>query len=256
MLASASTISLRESSSSDVKHKKESTKPKGDDEERAGWVKKLSRNTMVAKTEQYFQRRIATEPQQVMRYAYGGQPLWCTHPPPAGAAAPGDCKGCGSRRLFELQLMPALLAQGLRAVLVKGSDANAAATHEGDETGEEEIDGGAECGGGKPKAAEAGVGELEAAAEKEAEELKQQQQQTAAMARASSGEEEINDDEEEDGPGTAESYAKPSDSQIAAFMKRLGDDLDFGVVTVWCCPNSCPAGTEEVVVVQHPSDMS
>jgi hypothetical protein len=44
-----------------------------------------------------------------MRYAYGSQPLWCTLPVPPQAREVPPCELCGSARVFEFQLMPALL---------------------------------------------------------------------------------------------------------------------------------------------------
>ena len=73
----------------------------GDDDD-----KKINIKSQV---EQSFQRRVALHPKQVMRYAYGGQPLWCTHPPPQEAVNIPCCESCGSQRVFEAQLMPALL---------------------------------------------------------------------------------------------------------------------------------------------------
>ena len=96
--------------------------------------------------EQFFQRVVSYNPTQVLRYQYGTaeegvQPLWCsvlypgmfthTHSHPLLASAEssstsscsavgatpryGDemvshCPGCGARRVFEFQLMPALIS--------------------------------------------------------------------------------------------------------------------------------------------------
>jgi hypothetical protein len=49
----------------------------------------LSRSTMACRTEAYFQRRVSYYPHQVLRYAYGGEPLWITYPSPLGDQ---DCK--------------------------------------------------------------------------------------------------------------------------------------------------------------------
>lgn len=56
-----------------------------------------------------FQQRVALEPKQVLRYAYGGLPLWCSSPSPAEAIRIPCCEGCGGERVFEAQLMPGLL---------------------------------------------------------------------------------------------------------------------------------------------------
>lgn len=50
-----------------------------------------------------FHRRISRSPQQVLRYCWGGEPLWLQAPP---GAPPGCC--CGAARCFEMQLLPTL----------------------------------------------------------------------------------------------------------------------------------------------------
>ena len=53
-----------------------------------------------------FQRAVQGCPRQVVRYAYGGEPLWSVADPPS--CRPPACM-CGAPRCFELQLMPGLL---------------------------------------------------------------------------------------------------------------------------------------------------
>lgn len=53
-----------------------------------------------------FQRAVQRCPRQVVRYAYGGKPLWSVAQPPE--CCPPACV-CGAPRCFELQLMPAAL---------------------------------------------------------------------------------------------------------------------------------------------------
>jgi pre-rRNA-processing protein TSR4 len=76
-----------------------------------------------AGAERTFQRRVSVCPTQCLRYAYGGKPLWCTSPCPAGAASVAPCDACGATRVFEMQLMPAALAMSLRATPVADTPA-------------------------------------------------------------------------------------------------------------------------------------
>jgi len=60
-----------------------------------------------------FQRRIERSPTQIVRYAWGGTPLWVAPPPPQlkDGIWPPKCEKCGCSRIFELQLLPTLLSQ-------------------------------------------------------------------------------------------------------------------------------------------------
>ena len=67
------------------------------------------------KIELNFQAKCSLQPRQVLRYAYGSQPLWCTSPPPiTDDYTVPVCAQCGSSRVYEMQLMgPAVLALSL-----------------------------------------------------------------------------------------------------------------------------------------------
>lgn len=129
--------------------------------------------------ERYFQERVSAEPKQVLRYAYEGRPLWISSPSPLDCELSQSippCEGCGSARVFECQLMPALLSY---------------------------------------------------------------------LSPPPSS--------------TSESKSEASSSQGLHAM--LGDGLDFGVVTVWVCPQSCAWSRDrgmilETVVVQPPPDIN
>ncbi|XP_077568777.1 programmed cell death protein 2 [Stigmatopora nigra] len=57
---------------------------------------------------QRFKKKIASEPQQVLRYSRGGSPLWVSSQHiPSDADIP-QCP-CGAKRIFEFQVMPQLL---------------------------------------------------------------------------------------------------------------------------------------------------
>jgi len=59
-----------------------------------------------------FQQRLSRSPEQVIRYCWGGEPLWL-HAPPTSKLP--KCV-CGASRCFELQLLPTLHAQLSQAV--------------------------------------------------------------------------------------------------------------------------------------------
>ncbi|WAR23247.1 PDCD2-like protein [Mya arenaria] len=54
-----------------------------------------------------FKERISFEPEQVLRYDKGGEPLWIAHSPKPQAIP--DCD-CGAKRQFEFQVLPHLLS--------------------------------------------------------------------------------------------------------------------------------------------------
>ncbi|XP_027595975.2 programmed cell death protein 2-like isoform X2 [Pipra filicauda] len=57
-----------------------------------------------------FMKRISLCPEQILRYSWGGQPLFITCPPANMSQGVPACSSCGSSRVFELQLMPALVS--------------------------------------------------------------------------------------------------------------------------------------------------
>ncbi|KAM8983146.1 programmed cell death protein 2-like [Ara ararauna] len=57
-----------------------------------------------------FMKRISLCPEQILRYSWGGQPLFITRPPDNFNKCIPACSNCGSNRIFEFQLMPALVS--------------------------------------------------------------------------------------------------------------------------------------------------
>ncbi|NXE97562.1 PDD2L protein, partial [Menura novaehollandiae] len=57
-----------------------------------------------------FMKRISLCPEQILRYSWGGQPLFITSPPASIDQSIPACSNCGSSRVFELQLMPTLVS--------------------------------------------------------------------------------------------------------------------------------------------------
>ncbi|NXA45639.1 PDD2L protein, partial [Nothocercus julius] len=57
-----------------------------------------------------FMKRISVCPEQIIRYSWGGEPLFITSPPVDFNKDIPACSNCGSNRVFEFQLMPALVS--------------------------------------------------------------------------------------------------------------------------------------------------
>ncbi|NXB17938.1 PDD2L protein, partial [Rhagologus leucostigma] len=57
-----------------------------------------------------FMKRISACPEQILRYSWGGQPLFITCPPANLEQGIPACSNCGSSRVFEFQLMPTLVS--------------------------------------------------------------------------------------------------------------------------------------------------
>jgi Programmed cell death protein 2, C-terminal putative domain len=99
--------------------KTKQTKSSSDKKRDAGKAKEMEEGTekeedaapvssdCLSRVEGAFQAAVSHAPSQVVRFAYGGYPLWCTYPPPRAAAAVPLC-ACGAERVFEMQLMPGM----------------------------------------------------------------------------------------------------------------------------------------------------
>ncbi|NXR58415.1 PDD2L protein, partial [Rhadina sibilatrix] len=57
-----------------------------------------------------FMKRISMCPEQILRYSWGGQPLFITCPAANLEQGIPACNNCGSSRVFEFQLMPTLVS--------------------------------------------------------------------------------------------------------------------------------------------------
>ncbi|XP_016422444.1 programmed cell death protein 2-like isoform X2 [Sinocyclocheilus rhinocerous] len=57
-----------------------------------------------------FMKKISFCPEQVLRYSWAGSPLFITEPPSSVSQTVPCCAHCGSPRVFEFQLMPALVS--------------------------------------------------------------------------------------------------------------------------------------------------
>ncbi|KAM3828869.1 programmed cell death protein 2-like isoform 2-T2 [Vipera latastei] len=56
-----------------------------------------------------FMKRISSCQEQILRYSWNGQPLFITHPSADLQTRVPPCNNCKSKRIFEFQLMPALV---------------------------------------------------------------------------------------------------------------------------------------------------
>ena len=74
-------------------------------EENDGDISMPNRSDCRSRVESAFQAAVSHAPSQVVRFAYGGSPLWCTYPPPVASSIVPKCV-CGAERVFEMQLMP------------------------------------------------------------------------------------------------------------------------------------------------------
>jgi hypothetical protein len=61
------------------------------------------------KIEQLFHKKFLLCPQQLLRYAYGGIPLWVTQQEQSSSLSSSCCPGCNELRVFEMELMPTAL---------------------------------------------------------------------------------------------------------------------------------------------------
>ncbi|XP_056307897.1 programmed cell death protein 2-like [Danio aesculapii] len=57
-----------------------------------------------------FMKKISLCPEQVLRYSWNGSPLFIMKPPCNASQMVPSCSHCGSQRVFEFQLMPALVS--------------------------------------------------------------------------------------------------------------------------------------------------
>ena len=71
-----------------------------------GYEKEYSNAFKDDKINYHFYKRLRRCPEQIIRYDWLGQPL---HSCANADAKPDPCKSCGTPRVFELQLMPALI---------------------------------------------------------------------------------------------------------------------------------------------------
>jgi hypothetical protein len=207
----------------------------------------LSRSSRRQRTEAYFQHRVSYYPAQVLRYAYGGQPLWITYPPPLG-------------ELREAQTAPTALAvssdkaEGDQAFTTamkrkpgKAVQPTAATTKSVLSSAAEMVPRCEWCGKQRVFEFQLMPGLLSCISAEGSATSKTDSAGPAVTGRGPSGTD----------------LLQPSQADLQRFQKDLGDGIDFGVVAVYSCPDSCSGGVRdggrayatEVAVVQGPPDI-
>eukprot|EP01036_Dinobryon_divergens_P025678 gene25677-34251_t len=197
-----------------------------------GEVGRGNNNRIVSrKVELYFQQRVQSQPRQVLRYAFEGQPLWITYPNPMGSE---PFYGPESKPAPQRQ-QPSYKGLGKEYCEIgsKKSSLSSSATTIMKE---------------KEKDTTSVVPCCELCGTQRVFEL---QLMPALLAHLHLP--------PPPPPSSSSIISKPSSNTGTALEQLLGDGLDFGVVAVFSCPNSCsPAGkiAYEVAVVQPPPDLS
>ena len=160
--------------------------------------------------------------QQVLRYDYGGCPLWCTLPAPEDARDIPVCESCGDVRLFEFQIMPGLLQLNLGPdVLVN---------YNVEDSQHQQFEARDSNSTGNVTGSRADGDSLGSRSGEE----------SLSLSSVLKGGKE---DSQEGGRSAGPSPLLPATV-----------DIDFGVVVIYSCASSCAGGSAEYVVVQPPSD--
>ena len=77
------------------------------------WGKEKYEDNSPDKVFEKFQKRIGRSPEQILRYSFGGNPLWISQFLPKPEDIP-SCPHCHSPRIFEMQLLPTIVTLGLK----------------------------------------------------------------------------------------------------------------------------------------------
>ncbi|KAJ3172303.1 programmed cell death protein [Irineochytrium annulatum] len=167
------------------------------------------------KSFKHFQRTVETEPEQCLRYAFGGTPLFFAtdgvHQRIVGAEGVPRCGACGGRRVFECQVMPAVLS-----VL--------------------------------PTEREAGRAEKVEKIEREKKEREEAERVTAAIAGgAENSAAAAQNGDKGQGKSKAKAAGPPSLDEITAFLSTMSLGMEFGTVLIFTCENDCEGGKRAAV---------
>ncbi|CAM9809420.1 unnamed protein product [Ectocarpus sp. 8 AP-2014] len=211
---------------------------------------KYERTPARAKAVMRFADRVARSPQQVVRYAYGGGPLWSASDPPREEIPP--C-ACGATRVFEMQLMPALLLQlqvnDLAEREIGSREGGSPATFSGLES--KKISTLSQEAGGHDNnnTLKSRTPSAVAVQPKGAASTRSTDEHGVAQGDGSGVMAGIGVSGEEDEGNETTMMPTPSVEERER-LRTLG--MDWGVVAIWSCPRSCSISCEECVVVQLP----
>ena len=196
-----------------------------------------------------FQSRVRRCPSQGVRYAWNGAPLWSTAPAPKAARSPIPKCACGADRLFELQLMPSLLF-----ALRVDDHVLAPAEASGPSSGSQSAAVGAQNQPPEPPeppAPELGLSAVSATTPPPAADMAPSVSEGAGEADEEGFEATAPSSQQEPGSAVV-AEAGPRVVSDAEKLTLASGGMDWGVVAVYSCAESCDASFEEFVVVQSP----
>ena len=207
------------------------------DDEPEAFGRMVGREDDRSKAEEIFFSRVSLQPKQVLRYAFGGVPLWCTLPTPeVPSYSDLICPYCKGERKFEMQLMPGLL-DCMGSTISKNGQKNTRLTHL---SGKERV---TEKKFFHPPSTIVDTTNLKV------------EDSSNVCSVDFMGEDD--DYERDDESQTYLVANKPTEEQINKYLNVFGEDsLNFGVVAIWSCSVSCISGNgkQELVRVQGPAD--
>ena len=259
------------------KSKNNNKKADSDSEDEEAQEAGLARSTRRQRTEAYFQYRASYYPTQALRYAYAGEPLWITHPSPFDTL-PRTAPNTSTTTSLSTSL-PAISedrdTSSTAAATATASDAgfklsssSATGKAKGKEKGKEK--------GTKNSKGVASTNITATAKEKESiippcelcGKARVFECQLMPALLSLIGTDNTNTDGNTNSSTSTiadrkrmDAQQQPSVADIQRFQACLGEGLDFGVVAVFSCPDSCypcnkgqPFATE-FAIVQGPPDI-